>query len=34
VRLGFCKEIEVLKQELVRQENGFLKEINGLLKKK
>lgn len=28
------KMIEELKQELVRQENGFLKEINGLLKKK
>jgi hypothetical protein len=26
--------IEDLKQELVRQENSFLKEINGLLKKK
>ena len=28
------KEIEALKQELVSQENGFLKEINGLLKRK
>jgi hypothetical protein len=28
------REIEGLKQELVRQENGFLKEINSLLKKK
>lgn len=28
------KVIEELKQELVRQENSFLKEINGLLKKK
>ena len=29
-----AKEIEGLKQELVKQEIGFLKEINGLLKKK
>ncbi len=28
------KEIEGLKQALVKQENDFLKEINGLLKKK
>jgi hypothetical protein len=28
------KEIEALKQEMVRQENVLLKEINGLLKKK